>query len=39
MTVTGRTIGEEAGDARRPPGQEVVRPLDEPLKPTGGLRS
>ena len=22
---------------RRPPGQEVVRPLDDPIKPTGGL--
>ena len=37
-TVTGQTIGEDARDGRtRPPGQEVVRPLDEPLKPTGGL--
>jgi len=36
-TVTGRTIGEEARDARETPGQEVVRPLDDPLKPTGGL--
>ena len=38
MTVTGRTIGEEADAARGDAeGQEVVRPLDEPLKPTGGL--
>jgi dihydroxy-acid dehydratase len=37
MTVTGRTIGEEAGDARETSGQEVVRPLDDPLKETGGL--
>jgi len=36
-TVTGRTIAEEARDARETPGQEVVRPLDDPLKPTGGL--
>jgi len=36
-TVTGRTIGEEARDAQETPGQEVVRPLDDPLKPTGGL--
>jgi dihydroxy-acid dehydratase len=36
-TVTGRTIGEEAGDAQETPGQQVVRPLDDPLKPTGGL--
>ncbi|MEA2309096.1 MAG: dihydroxy-acid dehydratase, partial [Thermoleophilaceae bacterium] len=36
-TVTGRTIGEEAADAKETPGQEVVRPLDAPIKPTGGL--
>ena len=37
MTVSGRTIGEEAAAATETPGQEVVRPLDSPLKPTGGL--
>ncbi|HEX7084910.1 MAG TPA: dihydroxy-acid dehydratase [Vicinamibacterales bacterium] len=37
MTVTGRTIGEEAAEAVETPGQEVVRPLDRPIKPTGGL--
>ena len=37
ITVTGRTIGEEAADARETPGQEVVRPLASPIKPTGGL--
>src|SRR5258706_2037254 len=36
-TVTGRTIGEEAAQAKETAGQEVVRPLDKPLKPTGGL--
>jgi dihydroxy-acid dehydratase len=36
-TVTGRTIGEEARAARETAGQEVVRPLGEPLAPTGGL--
>jgi dihydroxy-acid dehydratase len=36
-TVTGRTIGEEAAQARETAGQEVVRPLDRPIKPTGGL--
>jgi dihydroxy-acid dehydratase len=36
-TVTGRTIGEEAADAQETPGQQVVRPLDDPLKETGGL--
>jgi dihydroxy-acid dehydratase len=37
LTVTGRTIGEEAAAAEETPGQEVVRPLDDPLKETGGL--
>jgi dihydroxy-acid dehydratase len=36
-TVTGRTIGQEAADAEEAPGQQVVRPLDDPIKPTGGL--
>ena len=37
-TVTGRTIGEEAAAAVETPGQEVVRPLDRPMKATGGPR-
>ncbi len=37
LTVTGRTIGEEAADVEESDGQEVVRPVDEPLKATGGL--
>jgi dihydroxy-acid dehydratase len=37
LTVTGRTIGEEASRAVETPGQIVVRPLDAPLSPTGGL--
>src|SRR5439155_24606436 len=37
MTVTGRTVGEEAEATEETPGQVVVRPLDDPLKPTGGL--
>ena len=36
-TVTGRTIGQEAAEAEEAAGQEVVRPLDDPLKPSGGL--
>ncbi len=36
-TVTGRTIGEEAKQAKETPGQEVLRPLSNPIKPTGGL--
>ena len=37
ITVTGRTLAEEAADAVETPGQDVVRPLDDPLKETGGL--
>jgi len=37
MTVTGKTIGEEAAVAVETPDQAVVAPLDKPLKPTGGL--
>jgi dihydroxy-acid dehydratase len=36
-TVTGRTIGEHARVAEETPGQEVVRPLEDPVKKTGGL--
>jgi dihydroxy-acid dehydratase len=36
LTVTGKTIGEEARAARETPGQRVIRPLSNPLKPTGG---
>jgi dihydroxy-acid dehydratase len=37
MTVTGRTIADEAADAEEAEGQEVVRPINRPVKPTGGL--
>ena len=37
ITVSGRTIGEEAAAAEEAPGQEVVRPLGDPLKAEGGL--
>jgi dihydroxy-acid dehydratase len=36
-TVTGRTVGEHADAATEQDGQRVVRPLDNPLKPSGGL--
>ena len=36
-TVTGRTLGEACRDARETPGQEVLRPLSNPVKNTGGL--
>jgi dihydroxy-acid dehydratase len=37
ITVTGKTIGEEADATQETPAQQVVRPLNDPLKPTGGL--
>lgn len=37
ITVTGRTLAEEARQAQETPGQEVVRPLSDPLKQDGGL--
>jgi dihydroxy-acid dehydratase len=37
LTVTGRTVGEHAREAVEAPGQRVVRPLDDPLKTSGGL--
>ncbi|GAB3435303.1 dihydroxy-acid dehydratase [Actinophytocola sediminis] len=36
-TVTGVSLGDAARQAPETPGQEVIRPLDRPLKPTGGL--
>jgi dihydroxy-acid dehydratase len=37
LTVTGKTIGEAAKSAAETKGQEVLRPLSNPLKATGGL--
>jgi dihydroxy-acid dehydratase len=36
-TVHGSTIGELARAAEETPGQQVVRPLSNPIKPTGGI--
>jgi dihydroxy-acid dehydratase len=36
-TVTGHSLADEAAAAQETPGQEVVLPVDRPLKPTGGL--
>jgi dihydroxy-acid dehydratase len=36
-TVEGRTIGAVAAGASEREGQQVVRSIDDPLKPTGGL--
>lgn len=37
LTVTGKTYAEEANRAHEVAGQVVIRPLQNPLKPTGGL--
>ena len=37
MTVTGRTLGDEAKAAKEQPGQQVVAPLAKPIAPTGGM--
>jgi dihydroxy-acid dehydratase len=37
LTVTGKSLGEEAAAAVETPGQQVVRPTVQPLKPNGGL--
>ena len=37
LTVTGKTIGEEADRAEEAAGQEVVRTVEDPLKAQGGL--
>ena len=37
LTVTGRSVGEEAATAEETPGQEVVHAVSDPIKPTGGL--
>jgi dihydroxy-acid dehydratase len=37
LTVSGKSIGDEAKVANETAAQEVVRSLDRPIKPTGGL--
>jgi dihydroxy-acid dehydratase len=37
ITITGRTIADHASEAKETAEQTVVRPLSNPLKPTGGL--
>ncbi len=37
LTVSGKTIAEEAATAKETPNQPVIRELKNPLKPTGGL--
>ncbi len=37
MTITGRTLADEAAEIKETPGQEVIHSLSNPLKATGGL--
>ena len=37
LTVTGQTIGEVADAAEEAEGQDVVRPVGDPIKPNGGF--
>ena len=37
MTVTGKTLAEEAASAQETPGQTVLHTVSSPIKPTGGL--
>jgi dihydroxy-acid dehydratase len=37
MTVTGKTYAQELEHVAETPGQKVIRPLDNPIKSTGGL--
>jgi len=37
ITVTGKTLAEEAAASVETAGQEVIKPLDAPLKASGGL--
>ncbi|HEY7295749.1 MAG TPA: dihydroxy-acid dehydratase [Dehalococcoidia bacterium] len=37
LTPTGRTFAEEAAAVVETPGQDVVKPLDRPIAPVGGL--
>jgi len=37
-TVEGRTFSDVATAVEERPGQEVVRPIDDPIKPSGSLR-
>jgi dihydroxy-acid dehydratase len=37
LTVSGRTLAEEAAQAQETPGQDVIRTVRNPVKETGGL--
>jgi dihydroxy-acid dehydratase len=37
LTISGRTLAEEAALAKETPGQVVIKTFEQPIKPTGGL--
>jgi dihydroxy-acid dehydratase len=37
MTITGKTFREQVQSATETPGQDVIRPLDNPIKKSGGI--
>jgi dihydroxy-acid dehydratase len=37
LTISGKTLAEEAALAKETPGQIVIHTFDDPIKPTGGL--
>jgi len=37
ITVSGKTLTEEVAEAQEQPGQEVIRPIERSLSPTGGM--
>jgi dihydroxy-acid dehydratase len=37
LTITGKTFGEAAAEAKETPGQDVIRPLSNPIKKSGGI--
>ncbi len=37
LTITGKSFGEQIEIAKETPGQDVIRPLENPLKKSGGI--
>jgi hypothetical protein len=37
LTISGKTLAEEAALAKETPGQDVIHTFEKPIKPTGGL--
>ena len=37
LTVSGKTLAEEASTAKETPGQDVIHTFEKPIKPNGGL--